>query len=198
MSQIILLTHQKGGVGKSTIAYNLAKTFKNSNASVAIIDFDAQGSLLQVAGISNLDIFPHSGKIEDIKDLPYDYIFLDTPPYLMDKLESLCGLADMIIVPTKAGIFDLFAIEKTIEIIRKSGNEEKALIVFNMIKASTTLTEDIRKQLDKFEVRVAKTMLSDFVAFSRSSLIDLEENSKAKEQINELSYEVLKSLIEKK
>ncbi|MDR1926940.1 MAG: ParA family protein [Endomicrobium sp.] len=196
MNQIILLTHQKGGVGKSTIAYNLAQTFKK-NSKVAIIDFDFQGSLLQVSGISDFDIFSYNGKLDKIKELPYDFTFIDTPPYIMDRLEELCNISDIILIPTKAGILDLFAIEKTIKVVRDSGNMDKAFVVFNMVKPNTNLTEDIQDKVKEFGIRQANTKLNDFVAFSRSVLGQLE-NPKAQQQIDELSSEVLDFLISQK
>lgn len=39
MSKIILVTHQKGGVGKSTLTFNMASILKN-DVKIAIIDFD--------------------------------------------------------------------------------------------------------------------------------------------------------------
>jgi cellulose biosynthesis protein BcsQ len=41
MSKITLITNQKGGGGKLTIAYNLAKNFSRG-AKVAVLDFDRQ------------------------------------------------------------------------------------------------------------------------------------------------------------
>ncbi|WP_228448997.1 ParA family protein [Chryseobacterium mulctrae] len=57
MAKIILTTHQKGGVGKSTLSFNLAVNLKE-NAKVCIIDLDAQGSLYQVRDLSEVPIFP--------------------------------------------------------------------------------------------------------------------------------------------
>ena len=39
MPKIILVTHQKGGVGKSTLTFNMANALKN-DVKVAIIDLD--------------------------------------------------------------------------------------------------------------------------------------------------------------
>lgn len=46
MPKIILITHQKGGVGKSTLTFNLAQNISNGS-KVAVLDFDLQGSLSQ-------------------------------------------------------------------------------------------------------------------------------------------------------
>ena len=47
MPKIILITHQKGGVGKSTLTFNLAQNIA-ANSRVAVLDFDLQGSLSQL------------------------------------------------------------------------------------------------------------------------------------------------------
>jgi chromosome partitioning protein len=55
MAKIILTTHQKGGVGKSTLSFNLAVNLKENAKS--IIDLDAQGSLYQVRDLSQFLFF---------------------------------------------------------------------------------------------------------------------------------------------
>jgi len=190
MAKIILTTHQKGGVGKSTLTFNLAANLKES-AKVCIIDFDAQGSLYQVRDLSEVPIFLED-QLKKIQNSDFDFIFIDTPPYLSNKLPELCDLADVIIIPTKAGVLDLLAIKSTIDMIEQSGNEEKAVIVFNMVKPNTTLTDEIKDQLNEYNVRVSKNMMSDLVAFSRSVLVNgVDNNNKAQKQIDALTKEVL-------
>lgn len=196
MPKIILITHQKGGVGKSTLSFNLAQNIAKG-ASVAILDFDLQGSLSQLSEIvTDFDILPFQDKIESISALTYDFVFIDTPPYLSNHLPKLITLADLIIVPTKAGILDLLAIKGTIEIIHTECKIPKTLIVFNMIKAKTSLTEDIQKSLDEYNVKIANTKISDLVSFTRSVLMNgVENDNKAQKQIDSLTKEVLTQLI---
>jgi len=190
MAKIILTTHQKGGVGKSTLSFNLAVNLKE-NAKVCIIDFDAQGSLYQVRDLSEVPIFPEK-KLKEIQNSDFDFVFIDTPPYLSNRLTELCNLADVIIIPTKAGVLDLLAIKSTIDVVEQSGNKNKAVVVFNMVKPNTTLTDEIKSQLNDYDVRVSKNMISDLVAFSRSVLINgVEDNNKAQKQIDALTKEVL-------
>lgn len=194
MAKIILITHQKGGVGKSTLTFNLATNLKDS-AKVAIIDLDKQGSLSQISELSKVDILS-ADNIKDIKALDYDFIFIDTPPYIVNDLVELCNIANLIIIPTKASVLDLLAIKATIDIIKGSKNDKKALIVFNMVKPKTTLTDDITKEVSEYNLRVAKTMISDLVAFSRSILVDgVQDNNNAQKQIDSLTKEVLTGII---
>jgi len=192
MAKIILITHQKGGVGKSTLTFNLAQNF-SSNSKVAVLDFDLQGSLSQLKEIvTDFDVIPFVEEINSISNLNYDFIFIDTPPYLSNHLSKLIQIADLILVPTKAGILDILAIKSTLKLIEHKHKSNSTLIVFNMIKPNTTLTQDILISLEEYNVPIAKTYISDLVAFTRSVILKGVTNDRnAKFQLDQLTKEVL-------
>ena len=196
MPKIILITHQKGGVGKSTLTFNLAQNIA-ANSRVAVLDFDLQGSLSQLEElVTDFKIIPYQDKLESISELQYDFIFIDTPPYLSNHLAKLISISDLIIVPTKAGILDLLAIKSTLAIIEQEKRTMDTLVVFNMIKPNTTLTLDIVIGLEEYNVKIATTHISDLVAFTRSVLLRGVSNDKnAQKQIDQLTEEILTKLI---
>lgn len=196
MPKIILITHQKGGVGKSTITFNLAQNIATIS-KVAVIDFDSQGSLNQLSEIiTSFDIIPFVEDINTILNLDYDFVFIDTPPYLSNHLPKLIGLADLIIVPTKAGILDLLAISSTLKLIELEHKTDSTLVVFNMIKPNTTLTLDILIGLEEYKVSIAKTHISDLVAFTRSVVLQGVANDRnAQRQLDQLTKEILMLLL---
>lgn len=196
MPKIILITHQKGGVGKSTLTFNLAQNIA-ANSRVAVLDFDLQGSLSQLEElVTDFKIIPYQDKLESISELQYDFIFIDTPPYLSNHLAKLISISDLIIVPTKAGILDLLAIKSTLAIIEQEKRTIDTLVVFNMIKPNTTLTLDILIGLEEYNVKIASTHISDLVAFTRSVLVKGVSNDKnAQKQIDQLTEEILTKLI---
>ena len=196
MPKIILITHQKGGVGKSTLTFNLAQNIA-ANSRVAVLDFDLQGSLSQLEElVTDFKIIPYQDKLETISELQYDFIFIDTPPYLSNHLAKLISISDLIIVPTKAGILDLLAIKSTLAIIEQEKRTMDTLVVFNMIKPNTTLTLDILIGLEEYNVKIATTYISDLVAFTRSVLLKGVSNDKnAQKQIDQLTEEILTQLI---
>ena len=196
MPKIILVTHQKGGVGKSTLTFNLAQNI-SSSSKVAVLDFDLQGSLSQLKElVTDFEIIPFKGEIDDILKLDQDFVFIDTPPYLSNHLPKLIAIADLVILPTKAGVLDLLAIKGTLELIEDEQKTADTLVVFNMIKANTTLTLDILIGLEEYNVKVANTHISDLVAFTRSVLVKGVKNDKnAQRQLDNLTKEVLTRLI---
>lgn len=189
--KIISVIHQKGGVGKSTLTFNLAANLKES-ATVEIVDMDYQGSLLKTRGISEVPIHT-ADKLDELVKKEIDFIFIDTPPYLSEDLPKLIKMSDTIIIPTKAGYYDFLAIESTLDLIKRSGGEDKSMIVFNMIKPNTTLTSEIKEKLTEYNIKVANSMISDLVAITRSGLVNgVEDSDNAQNQINELTEEVIK------
>ena len=80
MPKFILIAHQKGGVGKSTLTFNLATNIKEV-AKVCIVDLDYQGSLNSIKDFSDVPIFSEN-ELSNIIHSDYDFVFIDTPPYL--------------------------------------------------------------------------------------------------------------------
>ena len=195
MPRIITLTHQKGGVGKSTLAVNLANSFKE-NVSVGIMDIDPQGTIVQLSKmIKGIDIIPYT---DNFSGLHQDVLFIDTPPYLTNNLPAIINASDLVLIPTKAGIADLMAIRATISLIKKVQEQNlklKAAVVFNMIKHGTTLTEEVREQVEAFGIPILKSLVSDRVNFTRS--LALENgiygigDRKAEKEIDQLTKEIL-------
>ncbi|MEO6851215.1 MAG: ParA family protein [Mucilaginibacter sp.] len=196
MGKIITVAHQKGGVGKSTLAMNLAVCFQDQ-LSVALVDTDLQGSLLQVK-----EDFPGlavvgNDQLQEIKNLDYDLIIVDTPPYLSNKLPELFSLSDFILIPTKAGFFDVMAIRSTIALVNDAQVKNpniKAGIVMNMIKPRSGITKEVSGLLEDMAIPVLETLIHDRVSIARSSITSgvlQGSDAKAKSEITSLAEEIV-------
>ena len=52
MAKVIALSNQKGGVGKTTTAYNFGAELGKRGYRVLLVDFDSQGNLTKGSGIA--------------------------------------------------------------------------------------------------------------------------------------------------
>jgi chromosome partitioning protein len=196
MGRIITVAHQKGGVGKSTLAMNLAVCFQDQ-LNVALVDTDLQGSLFQIKEeLPGLTVVGND-QLQEIKGLNYDLVIVDTPPYLSNKLPELFSLSDFILIPTKAGFFDVMAIRSTIALLKDAQTKNQYLragIVLNMIKPRSGITKEVSGLLESMETPVLKTMIHDRVSIARSSIaagVLHGTDNKAIEEITSLAEEIV-------
>ena len=212
MALIITLAHQKGGVGKSTLATNLRGYFAGGGYKTALVDIDPQGSLSKlVRTFSDQDgrepeHVIERGSYKTYKDLltllePYDIAIIDTPPYLSKELQDVFEITNVILVPCKASPLDFLAIGDTLDLIRQTKTKRKDLIaavVMTMVITGTDFTTQIRTELEKTEFPVLKAEIGNRVAYMRSLLksntVLGDENPKAREEIEALGKELISLL----
>lgn len=196
MSKIITIAHQKGGVGKSTLALNLAYSFAK-NVNTLLTDIDPQGSTIQLSGIiPDLSIIPFSNNIYTKN---FEALFIDTPPYLMNEMLPIFLKSDLVIIPTKAGVPDIMAIRSTVELVKeaqKTNKKLKSAIVLNMVKPRASITEQAKEQLKEYGLPIIGE-IRDRVAYTNTFLTGgvltgADEN--AKTEINELTSKILELL----
>lgn len=200
MGKIITIAHQKGGVGKSTLALNLAYVFQ-SGLQVGLLDSDLQGSLYGLyAMIDGIKLIPATKNLSSLKNTDNDIIIVDTPPYLTEQLGELFAISDYILIPTKVGFFDVMAVRSTLALIDKSQSKNldlKCGIVLNMVKNRTSLNSEIKAMLTDMGKPVLNAQVSDRVSYTRSALtggILKTDDKKAIEEIVALADEILIAL----
>ncbi|MBS1519831.1 MAG: hypothetical protein JST50_02450 [Bacteroidetes bacterium] len=105
--------------------------------------------------------------------------------------------SDFILVPTKAGFFDVMAIRSTVALISEAIDASpgvRAGIVLNMIKPRSGITHDVRGLLESMDIQLLKAVVHDRVSIARSSMTSgvLQGNDqKAKDEITALAEEVV-------
>ena len=91
------------------------------------LNFD-QGSLTQWWGLRGSPDSPKLVDEDDIENIPrdvkklaadYDWLFIDTPPLDMDVIEQAIAIADAVVIPVKAGFFDIMAVQDVVEICQQ-------------------------------------------------------------------------------
>lgn len=128
---IIVLGSRKGGVGKSTLACNLAVMFQRAGKTVVLIDGDPNGSSAdwanERADIDTLKPIPlvvcKPGKamMQNIRGLAdtYEYLIVDLAGVSHDDNNLVLGLADIVIAPFKPSNLDLNTLASLDELLSK-------------------------------------------------------------------------------
>lgn len=153
--KVVSILNHKGGVGKSTIATNLAGYFANQGHNVMIGDFDVQQSSKNWLEIRPENCAPISTwEIENGQLLTppvgTTHIVVDSPAGIRAaSLKKLVSLSDKIIVPLKPGIFDMMStqsfLEEIIEIINEQEKESDICVIGSMVDNRTKASEQLQK-----------------------------------------------------
>ena len=209
MALIITLAHQKGGVGKSTLATNLRGYFAGGGYKTALVDIDPQGSLSKLVRTFSDQVGREPEHVierrsfQTFADLGrllegYDIAVIDTPPYLSHDLEAVFDITNVVLVPCKASPLDFLAIGDTLDLIRQAKAKREQLVaavVLTMTITGTDFTTSIRQELEKTEFPVFKTEIGNRVAYMRSLLtantVLADENRKARDEIESLGKELI-------
>ena len=112
---VVVVANPKGGVGKSTVATNIAGYFASKGHAVMLGDADRQQSSRLWLGLRPPAARPISTwelNAENIVKPPKGttHVVLDTPAGMHGKMfREVLKLADKVVVPLQPSIFDIFA-----------------------------------------------------------------------------------------
>lgn len=120
-AKIISVAAQKGGIGKTTTAVNIASCIAMRAAPVLLIDLDPQGSTMDwVAMMEGNDckLFDYAkGLQSDVLQLiqnsqsHYKYIVIDCPPRLEKIMAIVTSASDLILTPVGIGAVESWAFD---------------------------------------------------------------------------------------
>jgi chromosome partitioning protein len=159
---VIVVANPKGGVGKSTLATNIAGCLAAAGHAVMLGDVDRQQSARQwlalrppqLPAISTWDV-----ATDHIVRPPKGttHVVLDTPAGLHGKrLEAVMRIADRILIPLQPSLFDIQATHGFVQVLRqhRRAGEVRLGLVGMRVREHTRANEQLHHYLSTLPVPV--------------------------------------------
>lgn len=172
---IVAVVNSKGGVGKSSLAVNLAAARACGGRDVVLVDTDPQGSAMKWSGerdasgmTPRVPVIAKSGKglQAEIADLArrYQDIVIDTGARDSPEARASLVSANVVVVPAQASQADLWNMESLIELIEAArGFNPNLRVIAVVTRASTNPAVQ--------ETAAAREFIAAIPAFAQSSSV---------------------------
>lgn len=204
---IISVASTKGGVGKSTIAANLAVESSRDGKRVLLVDSDVQGSSVGFRSARTKDDIQAMSITtptlhRDLKAFSgFDVVVIDCGGRDTGVFRSTLLAADIVIVPVLPSQYDIWAAGESIAIITEAKiyKDFKPFFLFNQLIANTKVSNEASEALQEIigesGIGLLDVQLFSRVAYKTSiskglGVSEYEPSGKASAEIQTLYAEV--------
>lgn len=207
---VVGVVHGKGGVGKSTIAINLARSLQLRGLDVCIIDTDQQGTSQNWKASGDADLLPAvfevskpnslEPNLRDVKKA-FDVAVIDGGAHLQRMHAAIIRSSDLVLVPVQPSPADVWPTRTIVEMVETrqdvTGGRPAAAFVVSRRKPGTNLGKGIQDILSQHNFPVWEGTC-DRVAYaeamgSGTSVIE-STDEKAANEIDMLTNNVINTL----
>ena len=208
---IIATQNLKGGVGKTTVATNLACFIaeKVGSENVLLVDADTQESALTWASrrpdnlptITCVSNSNDAALMKQVKNYAkkYEWIIIDGAPNADNVAAQVTAISDVIIIPCRHSPMDLWSSDSRFKPVLERAIElepnKKIFMLRNQVQAKTNLARDAKEVMNDLGFQVLDNYLSILIAFMEApingmSVKEYEEKSKASSEFETLFNEI--------
>ena len=214
---ILSVTNLKGGVGKSTIAQNLAVCLTHSGKSVFLVDTDYElrtssdwggdrGEKLQRIEFEAV----HQDNVTELvlkQSDNYDVVIIDGTPALFELSSKAILLSDVVFIPVIPSIEEVRTLERFMKrykeakmMKKKIGGDVEAYIILNKYNQNLKIDREVEEILQDFELPVLKSKIAYRVAYREAKIegkgVIEYDDKKAKDEMMKL-YDEIAAIIQK-
>lgn len=179
---VIAVANQKGGVGKTTLAMNMAAGLTRRGSCI-VVDADPQRSATMWTELSDsLREFP--AKVVPAEDeikkqiiqlqTEFDYIVIDCPPEIKsDSTISAIEISQVLLIPLLPSPMDLWSstrIEELIKRVQQANPTISAFVVLNQIEPRSAMSRGMDGALQEIDIPVMRHRLSRRASYRTAAL----------------------------
>lgn len=193
----VAIISQKGGAGKTTLAINLAVEAERNNLSSLLIDLDPQSSSTEWSD-SREQNYPvvlsaHASRmdklIEKAEANNASFVFIDTAPHSENSALEAAKIADIVLIPCRAGILDIKAIQSSLNICSLAN--VKSLVILNALPAQPFIGKEARQAIETIGGNICECTIGQRIVFSHAmtaglGVVEFDLKSKASQEIQNI------------
>ncbi len=208
---ILSVTNLKGGVGKSTIAQNIAVCLANQGKSVFLVDTDYELRTTSDWGgdrgknLSKIEFEAvHQDNVtERVLTLAdnYDVVIIDGTPALFELSSKAILLSDVVLIPVIPSIEEVRTLERFMKRYKEAkmmkkriGGDVEAYIILNKYNQNLKIDREVAEILNDFELPVLESKIAYRVAYREAKIegkgVTEYDDKKAKDEMQKLFAEV--------
>jgi chromosome partitioning protein len=198
----------KGGVGRTTLAVNLAACFHRAGARVLLVDSDPQGSATawfaarQIPPLFEMIALAEPRLHKDIpaRKAEFDIIVIDGAARRDDLARAALLASDVTLIPIQPSPFDLWAAQPMVTLVREGrgfNRDLRAAFLVNRRIGNTAIGRDFVESLGGYgEFPVLSTPVMQRIAYVETAAVGLSviegaPRSEASREIGLLAEQVL-------
>lgn len=206
---IITISHQKGGVGKSTLAYNIALELTRKN-NVEVIDLDVQQTVTaynQIRGDMGqtplpVHVFTTADELEGyFNSLDEETIVIvDSGGFDSSLNRFVIMISDFVITPVSSEFTEILGLQKYESILRELSEQTGTTIVTNVVLNKTNPNQKKFDEVNDFirgskHFHLMNSMMRRRVDFANSvaygfSVRELDKKSESTKELKEFVKEI--------
>jgi len=203
---ILVVGNVKGGVGKTTLAINLAIALSRQGREILLVDGDDQATAMEFTELRTGSrtggpgytavALQGSALRTQVRQLAPKYAdtVIDVGGRDTGSLRAALTVADIVLIPVKPRSFDLWGVDQTTELVREArevNDSLRALVVLNEADSQGKDNDAAIEALREVEgLELAPVMIVRRKAFPNAAALGLSvlehDDPKARDELNQL------------